>query len=220
MEYQSSATDINGTSVTLEQLGALVTVPSAYKIFSHFKQDRSHHVQRLHLRRNQLSYLPANFELLLCDLTDLSLRGNELVQFPPEIILLKHLVKLSLASNGISYIPPEISKLRHLEWLNVAANTIDDLPRELTKCKRLTHLDIQKNRFKCMDNSFIVMMLELISYPFVFSPSELYQSSAESSSPPCTEEHHFPAGIGSISIVAPDIEPIFQLPTSDSKHTL
>lgn len=138
----------NPHSVTLEQLGSLVSAPCAYRILPQLKQDRSQHVLRLYLRRNQLSYLPANFEAFLSNLTDLSLRGNELIQFPVEITSLKYLSKLSVASNAISYIPPEISKLRHLEWLNIAGNTIDDLPAELAKCKRLSHLDIQKNRFK------------------------------------------------------------------------
>lgn len=125
--------------------------PNTYRILSHIKQDRSNYVQRLYLRRNQLSYLPANFEVLLSGLTDLSLRSNELNQFPLEITSLKQLVKLSLASNSLSYIPADISKLRHLEWLNLSSNTLDDLPIELARCKRLTHLDIQKNRFKGKD---------------------------------------------------------------------
>ncbi|KAI9277720.1 hypothetical protein BC943DRAFT_176001 [Umbelopsis sp. AD052] len=140
------------TSVTLQQLGALVSGPSAYRLLSHIKQDRGNYVQRLYLRRNQLSYLPANFEVLLSGLTDLSLRSNELNQFPLEITSLKQLVKLSLAGNGLTYIPADISKLRHLEWLSLSSNTLDDLPVELAKCKRLTHLDIQKNRFKALPN--------------------------------------------------------------------
>ncbi|KAI8577530.1 hypothetical protein K450DRAFT_251298 [Umbelopsis ramanniana AG] len=140
------------TSVTLQQLGALVSGPSAYRILSHIKQDRGNYVQRLYLRRNQLSYLPANFEVLLSGLTDLSLRSNDLNQFPLEITSLKQLVKLSLAGNGLTYIPADVSKLRHLEWLSLSSNTLDDLPVELAKCKRLTHLDIQKNRFKAIPN--------------------------------------------------------------------
>ncbi|KAG2182007.1 hypothetical protein INT43_006933 [Umbelopsis isabellina] len=135
------------TSVTLEQLGASVALPGVYKILAHVKRDRGNRVHRLYLRRNQLAYLPTHFEVLLSSLTDLSLRSNELTEFPKEILALKHLIKLSLASNSISVIPADISKLRNLEWLNLASNTIDDLPEELAKCKRITHLDIQKNRF-------------------------------------------------------------------------
>jgi Leucine-rich repeat (LRR) protein len=108
-------------------------------------------VQQLLLRRNRLDSLQAYAKALLQfkqHLTELSLRENNFVQFPAEILVLKNLTSLSLAFNQLETIERDtLSQLINLQWLNLSHNKLKDLPIDIVCCHQLRGLDLENNNY-------------------------------------------------------------------------
>lgn len=103
------------------------------------------------LRRNRLDSLQAYAKALLQfkqHLTELSLRENNFVQFPAEILVLKNLTSLSLAFNQLETIERDtLSQLINLQWLNLSHNKLKDLPIDIVCCHQLRGLDLENNNY-------------------------------------------------------------------------
>lgn len=109
-------------------------------------------VQQLLLRRNQLDSLriyEKALQQLKQHLTELSLRENNFVTFPPEITVLKNLTSLSLANNQLTTIESDtLSQLLNLQWLNLCNNRLTTLPVDIVCCHHLRGLDLENNHFE------------------------------------------------------------------------
>jgi len=71
----------------------------------------------------------------------LALRGERLIELPPEIGQLNQLKLLDLGSNQLTQLPPEIAQLTQLQWLNLNSNQLTQLPPK----RSVTH----QNDLKC-----------------------------------------------------------------------
>ena len=79
------------------------------------------------------------------NLCDLDLSFSELIEIPPDILLLTNLKELNLEGNKIKNLPKEINKLSELQFINLRNNKLTELPDEITTLRNLTHLDISVN---------------------------------------------------------------------------
>lgn len=107
-------------------------------------------VERLSLRRNQLSSLPDSF-INLKKLRYLDLNGNEFREIPPILYELPNLEILDLSQNKIKSLPHDVSlgkrwnkNLKILSLKNNRIQTINDI-LPFTKLESLSVLDIEGN---------------------------------------------------------------------------
>jgi leucine-rich repeat protein SHOC2 len=104
-------------------------------------------LRRLHLRKNNLKEVPADFGLLNTSLEYLDLSSNLINQFDSSLCrgftCLQH---LNLNSNYIRYIPEQIRELQHLRYLNLSKNQVCRLNFEIcNELPNLTELNLQNN---------------------------------------------------------------------------
>ena len=84
-------------------------------IMLHCIPKRYSHLQRLHLKYNQLDTFPKECVKKLVNLVELDLEGNRLTSVPGEIGGLTKLERLYLSRNRLNSLPKEIGKLVHVE---------------------------------------------------------------------------------------------------------
>ena len=109
-------------------------------------------ITKFFARRNRIRELPADLRRFT-QLTEISLRDNELDHFPEILCDLKQLTKLSLSFNRIRVIPASVAKLERLQLLTLAGNMIERLPQEIGHLLELRALDLQRNRLRAISGS-------------------------------------------------------------------
>lgn len=80
--------------------------------------------------------------LNLTYLTDLNLKGNEIMTLPVELWSLTSLTKLNLRGNKLTTLPKEIGNLIHLTKLNLMDNHLMSLSKEIQNLTKLTRLNL------------------------------------------------------------------------------
>ena len=117
-------------------------------------------LKKLSFNHCRLGSLPESISNLT-RLEELWLDGNQLYQFPPQIVDLTNLVKLDLTSNEISAIPESISQLTQLKLLWLADNCLTSLPYDIGKLTNLTSLGISNNQIIMLPSSFAALIPNL-----------------------------------------------------------
>jgi internalin A len=102
-------------------------------------------ITKLSLYGQQLKEFPPEI-IELKNLTDLFLGDNRFSDLPSSISKLKNLTSLSFSSNQFSDLPTSIVKLKNLIWLSLAVNQLSDLPSEIGELQNLTSLYLQSNQ--------------------------------------------------------------------------
>jgi Leucine-rich repeat (LRR) protein len=82
----------------------------------------------------------------------LNLSGQNLKEFPKEILLFENLQELYIAKNQIKELPTEINLLKNLQVLNLSRNKIKKLPPTIGDLSELHTLYISKNRLVYFPN--------------------------------------------------------------------
>jgi len=107
-------------------------------------------VKVLHLENCYLQSLPFLPDL---ELTELSLRNNEIQTLPYHIVMFKHLTILNLGDNRLSVLPMEIGSLYCLQALYLERNNLVSLPIQIGHLNKLLVLSIQHNQLTCLPPS-------------------------------------------------------------------
>ncbi len=104
-------------------------------------------LRRLHLRKNNLKEVPADFGLLNTSLEYLDLSSNLINQFDTSLCRgFTCLAHLNLNSNYIRYVPEQVRELQQLKYLNLSKNQLCRLNFEIcNELPNLTDLDLQSN---------------------------------------------------------------------------
>ncbi|MBI9017239.1 MAG: leucine-rich repeat domain-containing protein [Phycisphaerae bacterium] len=107
----------------------------------------------LSVRYNQLASVPAELGNLT-SLTRLSLMYNALSSIPAEIGNLTALTGLYLDNNQLSTLPAEIGNLTNLTWLGLKSNELSALPEEIGALTSLTGLYLLNNELETLPDAF------------------------------------------------------------------
>jgi Leucine-rich repeat (LRR) protein len=99
----------------------------------------------LSLSKNQLEELPAEFFVVMTNLTNLDLSQNLISKVTKKISCLSNLRCLNLSDNEIAHFPLEIPLLMNLECLDVERNRIKHLPLSYLGLTSLTDFKINGN---------------------------------------------------------------------------
>lgn len=99
----------------------------------------------LDLRGNQLVFLPPEIGLL-SSLTILYLYENHLTSLPPEIGELVAIKKIFLSNNKLAALPPTIGQLTTVKQLSLSHNQLTTLPPEIGRLTALTDLYLDENQ--------------------------------------------------------------------------
>lgn len=107
----------------------------------------------------------------------LSLRGQKLKEFPPEILQLRSLQELDLSKNKLDSIPDGIGELKNLQMLDVSSNKLEYLPDSIGKLKHLKKLAAGKNEIVAIPKGIggltSLEILDLWSNQITIFPDEL-----------------------------------------------
>ncbi len=78
-------------------------------------------------------------------LTEISLRREQLNEFPEDLLHFKNLESLDLRNNKLDSIPNSISKLSKLKKILLSRNTFNHFPEALKTLQQLEHVDLWDN---------------------------------------------------------------------------
>lgn len=135
-------------------------------------------LQKLYLRRNDLSTLPSEIGQLI-DLQRLEIDGNDLETLPPEIGQLSNLQFLGLPYNNLVELPTEIGQLSSLQELDLSYNQLANLPSGIGGLSNLEHLDLDFNKLSTLPPEIgklqSLRSLELYTNILSTIPSEIGQ---------------------------------------------
>jgi Leucine-rich repeat (LRR) protein len=112
------------------------------KLFPHIKQLQN--LTELSLKRNNLKQLPPEIGQLQ-NLIKLDLENNKLETLPAEIGQLQNLNSLNLNANDLTSLPAEIGQLQNLSSLNLSGNNLTSIPAEIGQLQNLTRFEITRN---------------------------------------------------------------------------
>ncbi|ORX80363.1 L domain-like protein [Anaeromyces robustus] len=98
-------------------------------------------LEYLTLRYNQIKEFPIKIANLT-NLEKLTISNNNFKELPKEIVNLKNLKELSLTAVGMKEFPKEITELTNLEKLIIEGNAITELPKEIVNLKNLKELSL------------------------------------------------------------------------------
>ncbi|KAJ8967571.1 hypothetical protein NQ317_001783 [Molorchus minor] len=115
----------------------------------------------------------------------LNISNNSFTSLPDDIFLLNNLRELYMHNNQIKKLPNAICKLVNLKILDVSNNVLKSLPENIGHLVNLVYLNLLGNkqlRFlpKSICNAQRIMTLEANSENFVYPPSSVVKTGAES----------------------------------------
>lgn len=100
----------------------------------------------LSLEGNNISKLPSEIQSLT-KLKALYMNRNELKKIPDELFEMNNLEVLSLSSNNLTEVPARLANLTKLHTLSLGGNKIKELPKDLGKMIQLKYLNLGFNQF-------------------------------------------------------------------------
>ncbi|XP_076282951.1 leucine-rich repeat-containing protein 58 [Lasioglossum baleicum] len=96
--------------------------------------------------------LPKSFENLV-GLRELNLSGNQLTEFPDQVLVLTELKYLYLGGNHITEISKDVWKLQRLHVLSMGGNRLTEVPSTLSQLKSLQALVLCDNMLESLPSS-------------------------------------------------------------------
>ncbi|CAH0400091.1 unnamed protein product [Chilo suppressalis] len=111
-------------------------------------------LRELNLSGNQLTNFPEQV-LEITSLKYLYLGGNCIVNIPKDIWKLSSLQILSIGANQITDVPDTVGRLVGLQALVLSDNLIEQLPASIANLKQLRSLLLHKNRLKTLPTQII-----------------------------------------------------------------
>jgi len=143
---------------SIETFTSLVILDVSNNRLSHIADEFSNlaSLQTLVAKNNNLDddSLPKAFDQLK-SLRAVNLGGNNLTEFPPQLIHMPDIQKLYLGSNKISDIPNTIQHMHSLEVLNLGDNHIETVPAELGSLSKLVSINLACNRIRSLPRTMI-----------------------------------------------------------------
>ena len=113
--------------------------------------DSPESVGRLILYGQDLNEFPPEI-LSMINLTELNLGGNFLENIPEDVSLLTRLKTLKLFDNRFKTFPRPICRLKNLQTLYLQENQIAEIPDEIGLLQNLQELDLGQNRIRMLNN--------------------------------------------------------------------
>ena len=140
--------------------------------------DEPKSVKRLSLIGNSINSFPPEI-FKLNNLEFLDLERNELQKLPNEIVLLTKLQELYLFKNQIESLPGNFGNLKNLKILGFASNQLKSFPLELISLEKLEVLDLSDNQISLLPSEIGTMknlkFLVLQNNNISSIPPEFYQ---------------------------------------------
>lgn len=136
---------------TLIAKNNLLTNESLPKTFA----SKPGHLRELNLSGNQLTEFPPQVLGLNSSLKYLYLNGNHIKNIPNDIWKMKNLHLLSLGGNRIHTIPDSIGALMQLQALNLCDNLIERIPSSIARLHSLKTLSLHKNGIRMLPRELI-----------------------------------------------------------------
>jgi hypothetical protein len=140
---------ISSLTCALRCLSGLRTLGLAGNRIAHLPPDvclaLAPSLERLCLAGNVLASLPPEIGRMR-RLTELSLDGNHLHAFAPELLRLPALARLTLSRNKIAELPAQMGRMVGLVELALDDNLLEALPESLRHCAMLRTLGLANNR--------------------------------------------------------------------------
>ena len=111
------------------------------------------YLYNINLSKNELTYLPEAFSLILRGLESLNLSNNQLTTLPSNLNILQDLKSLDLSHNQLTTLPEKsfalddfMCDLRSLETLDLSHNQLITLPKSLTKLQNCSNIQLENNK--------------------------------------------------------------------------
>ncbi len=112
-----------------------------------------HNLLQLSVNNNNLTEIDTNLKLE--QLFSISLKNNQLTQFPIELLeKSKNLYSLDLNNNHIKRLSQKIGKFHNLSFLSIVNNQLTELPEEIAESERLSQLLIGLNQLSELPDIF------------------------------------------------------------------
>jgi hypothetical protein len=110
-------------------------------------------LKRIHLRANQISWIPSNWFQRFTLIQVIDLKNNKLTSIPDSIGDLKNLRSLNLGANNIEKLPESIGELTNLSNLYLSWNKLETLPESIGNLTNLKILDLDNNQLRILPQS-------------------------------------------------------------------
>lgn len=133
------------------RLSYLASVDVAFNDLADLPQELSqlHYLQGFYANGNNLTEFPKQI-LLLPVLAKLDLSDNQIPEIPGEISRMDQLTRLTMDNNTLTSIPVQLYNLPSLSVLELAGNGLSVVPEGISNLRKLKKLDLSNNQLKAL----------------------------------------------------------------------